>query len=192
MNTYILDANIFSIALNQFMPFDVFDNIWEPWSKGIKEGYIISVDEVYNELSLFWDSEKSKDKNKNDTRTEQGKWLKSHKDCFHAMSEEESHIVAMIFSNKKFQEGVKESSLRLGTPEADAILVAKAKHIGGIVVTNESNAKPNSEKIPNICVALDVPYTTRTEFYRILKNIHTDHSEHENVKIYSSLQLNDS
>lgn len=188
MSIYVVDTNVYSQALNQFMPFDVFDHIWEPWSKGMKEGYILSVDEAYNELAIFWDPEKNKDKNKRDTRTEQGKWLKSHKDCFLGMSEAECHILADIFKSKKFQEGIKEDSLRLGTPEADAILVAKAKHIGGIVVTNESNSKPNSEKIPNICVALGVPYTTRTEFYRILKNLHTNRPEHENVTIFHALQ----
>jgi len=188
MIIYVVDTNVFSQALNQFMPFDVFDNIWKPWSKGMEEGYIISVDEAYNELSIFWDPEKNKDKNKKDTRSEQGKWLKAHKDSFLGMSEAEGHILANIFISKKFQEGIKEDSLRLGTPEADAILVAKAKYMGGIVVTNESNSKPNSKKIPNICVAQGVSYTTRTEFYRILKNLNTNRPEHENVTIYHALQ----
>jgi hypothetical protein len=187
MSIYVVDTNVYSHALNQFIPFDVFNYIWEPWSTGMKEGYILSVDEAYNELSIFWDPEKCKDKYKRDTRTEQGKWLKLHKDCFLPMSEAECHSLAHIFISKKFQEGIKEDSLRLGTPEADAILVAKAKHIGGIVVTNESNSKPNSEKIPNICVALDVPYTTRPQFYRILKNLYTGQPEHENVIIYHTL-----
>lgn len=191
MTIYIVDTNVFSQALNQFMPFDVFDYIWQPWSKGMKEGYIVSVDEAYNELSIFWDPEKSKDKNKKDSRTEQGKWLKTHKGFFLGISETESYILADIFKSKKFQEGIKENSLRLGTPEADAILVAKAKCLGGIVITNESNSKPNSEKIPNICVAQGVPYTTRTEFYRILKNLHTNRPEHENVTIYYDLQNQD-
>ena len=188
MSIYVVDTNVYSQALNQFMPFDVFEFIWKPWSQGMKEGYILSVDEAYNELSVFWDPVKNKDKNNRDTRTEQGKWLKAHKDYFLGMSENECHILADIFKSKKFQEGIKETSLRLGTPEADAILVAKAKNIGGIVITSESNTKPNSEKIPNICVAHDVPYTTRTEFYRILKNIYTDRPEHENVTIYRTLQ----
>jgi hypothetical protein len=185
---YVVDTNVFIQALNQFMPFDVFDYIWIPWAEGMKNGHIISVDEAYSELSVYWDPEKAKDKNKRDTRSEQGKWLKDHKACFLGMSEAESHILADIFKSKKFQEGVKEESLRLGNPEADAILVAKAKHIGGIVVTNESNSKPNSEKIPNMCVALGVPYTTRTEYYRILKNLHTNKPEHDNVTIYRDLQ----
>lgn len=185
---YVVDTNIFSIALNQFMPFNVFENIWLPWSAGIKEGKIISVDEAYKELSAVYDPEKSKDKNKQDTRTEQGKWLRSHKSCFLDMTEVECHILAKIFESRKFQEGIKENSLRSGTPEADAILVAKAKCIDGIVVTNESNSKPNSEKIPNICVSMNIPYTTRVEFYRILNNIYTNKPEHENVTIYHSLQ----
>jgi hypothetical protein len=187
MSIYVVDTNVYSHALNQFMPFDVFNYIWEPWSKGMNEGIILSVDEAYNELSIFWDPEKNKDKNHRDTRTEQGKWVKSHKDFFIGMTEPECCIVADIFKRKKFQEGIKEESLRLGKPEADAILVAKAKYIGGIVITDESNSKPNSEKIPNICVALDVPYTTRPQFYRILKNLYIGQPELENVTIYRTI-----
>jgi len=153
MNIYVVDTNVFSRSLNNLMPFDVFDNIWIPWSEGMKKGTIISVDEVYNELDNHWGAEKPKK-----DRLAEGNWLKTHKDSFWGLTESEGYIVAEIFKNKKFQEGVKERSLREGTPEADAILVAKAKNIGGIVVTDESNSKPNSEKVPNICVSLCVPY----------------------------------
>jgi len=187
MSIYVVDTNVYSHALNQFMPFDVFDYIWEPWSNGMNEGHIVSVDEVFNELSIFWDPLKSKNKYNRDTRTEQGKWLKAHKDCFLAMSEDESHILADIYKVKKFQEGIREPNLRSGSPVADAILVAKAKHIDGIVITDESNSKPQSDRIPNICVSFNVPYTTRPQFYRILKNLHIGRPELENVTIYHKL-----
>ena len=184
MSIYVVDTNVFSHSLKNLMPFDVFDSFWLPWSDGMKNGTIISVDEVYNELDNLWGAENPK---KN--RIAEGEWLKIHRNYFLGLTEAEGHIVAEIYKSKKFQEGVKERSLREGTPEADAILVAKAKSVGGIVVTNESNDKPNSEKIPNICVSLGVPYIKKEDFYRVLKNIHSGCPEHDGVTVYYTLQV---
>jgi len=63
------------------------------------------------------------------------------------LTSEEGYIVAEIFKNRKFREGIKEKSLRSGSPEADALLVAKAKAkakakaVGGVIVTAESDQK---------------------------------------------------
>jgi hypothetical protein len=183
---YVVDTNIFVHALNNLLPFDVFDYIWEPLSIGMKNGFIVSTDEVYQELSIYWDPQKKKE---NNNKAEQGEWLKKHKKYFLGMTEAESHIVGEIYRNKKFQESINEKKLRLGNPEADAILVAKAKILVGIVATSERNSKPNSAKVPNICIAQGVRYTTRPDFYRILKNLHTNRPAHENVTIYHNLVI---
>jgi len=189
VNIYVVDTNIFSRALKD-LSFDVFNDIYLSWSKGMKNGTIISVDEVYHELDRLWGAEvtEKKDKKK-DRRTKEGMWLKQHKNAFQSMTDEEGKIVAEIFKNKKFREGVKEKSLRVGTPEADAILVAKAKYVDGIIVTDESDNKPNADKIPNICVAFEVPFISRNDFYRVLRNISNDKPELENVIIKRSLQI---
>ena len=144
MSVFVVDNNVFSHSLKS-LSLDVFaDDIYKPWSLGMQNGTIISVDEVYRELDSRWGAENTgKTKEGKDKRTPEGKWLNSHKSAFLPMTDEEGKIVASIFQNKKFREGVKEKSLRMGTPEADAILVAKAKSVGGIVATAESNAKPN-------------------------------------------------
>ena len=133
---YVVDNNIFSIAFNN-IPMDVFTDIWGPWSVYMQEGKIISVEEVYRELENRWTPSTGKD--------QISQWLKAHKDAFLKPTNEEGYVLQEIFRNKKFREGVKEKSLRNGTPEADAFLVAKAKCISGIVVTAESDEKPNSE-----------------------------------------------
>lgn len=76
--------------------------------------------------------------------------------------------------------------MRNGTPEADAMLVAKAKVINGIVVTTEGE-KENLEKIPNIAMAFGVPYMIRDNFYRMLRNIHFGKMEYEGVNICTQL-----
>ncbi|WFR57623.1 DUF4411 family protein [Anaerocolumna sp. AGMB13025] len=175
MITYVVDNNIFSRSFRN-IPLDVFDDIWEPWSKCMKNGKIISVDEAYCEMEKRWGPD-----------TEEGKWLKEHKGYFLKPTNEEGFYIREIFKSKKFREGIKESSLRNGTPEADAILVAKAKVINGIVVTAESDEKPNSEKIPNIAVSLNVPYMNISNFYKLLKNIYKSKNEYEEVYICKDL-----
>lgn len=172
---YVLDNNIFSYSFKH-VSLDVFDDIWGSWSTLIRKGVIISVDEVLCELNQRWDEESA-----------EGVWLKEHKMCFQKTTNIEGFIVADIFKNKKFREGIKEASLRNGSPEADALLVAKAKSVGGVVVTGESDQKPNSEKIPNIAVTFGVPYMKLNDFYKMLRNLHLGRAEHHQVEIYYTL-----
>ena len=174
---FVVDNNIFSQSFNN-LSFSVFEElIYAPWSKLIFDGIVISVDEVYRELQEKW-SEKSPE----------GKWLKKHKMCFQNTTNDEGVIIADIFKSKKFQEGVKEKSIRSGTPEADAFLVAKAKIVGGIVVTAESDEKPHSEKVPNIAMSQGVPYMKKDDFYQVLKNVSQGKPMKQGVEIYKTLK----
>lgn len=177
MITYVVDNNIFSRSFKN-LSMDVFDDIWEPWSEYMQSGRIVSVDEVYRELEV-WISTGGKER--------LDYWLKKHKRCFLKPTNEEGFILKELFQNKKFREGIKERSLRQGSPEADAFLVAKAKHIGGIVVTTESDNKTGSEKIPNMAVSLGVPYMKIDDFYRMLRNVYNGRPENQDVSIYRSL-----
>jgi hypothetical protein len=168
---FVVDTNVYSRTFKN-VPLDVFDDIWKPWSILIENGTAISVEEVYQELLSYWGDKPA-----------EMKWLSKRKDSFQKITNEEGFVVAEIFKNKKFREGVKEASLRIGSPEADALLVAKAKIVCGVVVTAESDEKPNSEKIPNICCAFKVPYMRINDFYRMLKNIHNGISQMFNVGV---------
>lgn len=171
---YVVDNNILSTIFRNFSK-DVFPDIWIPLSQSMKEGKIISVDEVYCEMEGFWGK-----------RVEEGLWLKEHKKYFLKPTNEEGYYISEIFKNKKFREGIKEKSLRNGTPEADAMIVAKAKVVKGIVVTAEGE-KENSEKIPNIATTFGVPYMNRDNFYKLLRNIYNGKQEYEGVTICSQL-----
>lgn len=176
MITYVVDTNIFSRALNN-LSFTVFEDIWTPWNKYMNSGRIVSVDEAYQELISHYG-----------VKGEKGEWIKGKRMCFLKPSNKEGAYIAEIYKNKKFREGIKEKSLRSGTPEADAMIVAKAKILNGIVVTAESDEKPNSEKIPNICVSFGVPYIKIDDFYKMLKNVYYGKSELENVKVQYKLK----
>ena len=171
MIIYIVDTNIFSRIFNNFSP-EIFPDIWQPMEKMISNKRIISVDESYCELQ-----------NRYGSKDILGRWLLNNRSAFLKPSDVEGAIVAQIFENKKFCEGVKEKSLRAGTPEADALLVAKAKITKGVLVTAEE-FKNNSEKIPNICIAQGVPYMGRDDFFRILKNVSSNKDELEKVSAH--------
>lgn len=141
----------------------------------MKEGKIISIDEVYCEMEGTWGK-----------KDEIGQWLKEHKKYFLKPLNEEGFYIREIFKSKKFREGIKEKSLRNGTPEADAMIVAKGKVVNGVVVTAEGE-KENSEKIPNIAATLGVPYMNRDNFYKLLRNIHNGREEYEGVFICTRL-----
>jgi len=171
---YVVDNNIFSNVFRNFSP-DVFPDIWTPLSNSMKEGKIISIDEVYCEMENVWGN-----------KVESGLWLKEHKKYFLKPTNDEGYYISEIFKSKKFREGIKEKSLRNGTPEADAMLVAKAKVLNGIVITCEGE-KENSEKIPNIATTFGVPYMNRDNFYKLLRNIHDGKKEFEGVSICTQL-----
>lgn len=77
----------------------------------------------------------------------------------------------------------------MGSPEADAMIVAKAISLGAIVVTNEANNKPNAEKLPNMCVAYKVKYIKLEDFYQVLSNISLGKGELEGVNVRETLDL---
>lgn len=175
---YIVDNNIFSYSLKN-IPFKAYqDVLYDPWSKLINEGRIISVSEVFDELEIHFGK-----------KAYEMQWLVDNKKCFQHMTNDECKILMKIFENKKYREGIKEVSLRNGKPEADAMIVAKAKIIGAVVVTAESNKKPNSDKIPNMCVDFGVPYMKREDFYLMLRNVQSGKEELDNVQVFSSLEI---
>lgn len=168
---YILDTNIFIKSFKNFSR-DVFEDIWEPLMALMQQGKVLTSDTVYDELVSFFGED--------DVHM---KWLHPYKFIFRNMSNSEAIVLSQIFQNSIFRQGVKEKSIRLGRQESDAIIVAKAKVLGGVIVTNESDDKPNSEKVPMICRSFEVPYMHGDEFYRVLRNLYYKREELDKVII---------
>lgn len=110
----ILDNNIFSDTLKNIPLEHFYEQVYQPFEQLIKEGIVISVDEVYRELEAYFGN-----------KSEEMNWLNMVKDCFQYLSNKDCANLMCILKNKKFQEGIKEKSIRSGSPEADAMLVAK-------------------------------------------------------------------
>lgn len=158
---YVVDTNVFVNAFN-VVNFQAFPDFWSSFEDLIEKGVIISVSEVYKELDRIFIS-KSKSR-KNDKIA---KWLNYRKTIFIKPTNEECLIVSDVFKTKNYRNLVKEKSILMGSPEADAFIVAKAKSKNWIVVTNEKK-KPNAPKIPNVCESFGVEYINQDEFFRII------------------------
>ena len=85
-------------------------------------------------------------------------WAKNNKTIFQPpTSKEEAIIVRQIYEIPHFQQGLENKKRLQGGAFADPWLIAKAKEIRGILVTEEK-FKSNGAKIPNICKHFDVDY----------------------------------
>ena len=84
---YLLDTNIFREMLEHFPKRGkTFEEIWERFEKGIKDGDIFSVDECYNELTRHYDE-----------KNEYYQWLYDRREKFLNLSNMESIYIRDFF-----------------------------------------------------------------------------------------------
>ena len=154
---YILDTNIFRKILEHLpKKGDYFEHIWQSFEDGIRKGIYQSVDECFNELDAHYD-----DKNEN------MEWLKKNKNMFLAPTDDESRILRELFEKPKMRESIHTRNILNNRPAADPYIVAKAKSIGGIVVTAETY-KAHSAQLPNLCEELGVACISYDDFMAIV------------------------
>lgn len=136
---YIFDTSSF-LELSHYYP-KRFPTLWASFDKMVKAGKIISVKEAFNEI--------------NDSKPELFEWVQANKGIFCEPIEEEALFIAKIFLVKNFQQAIEQKKVLRGGAFADPFVIAKAKIINGIVVTQEK-LKPTAAKIPNICAHFSV------------------------------------
>ena len=136
----------------------LFEKIWDTLEKCIQCADIISVDEVFNELSGQFSPD-----------ADAHKWITDHKFMFQNPDNEESLIMQQIFQNTKFQESIHMKNILGNRPSADAYLVAKAKKLGATIVTTETY-KENSAQLPNLCEAFDVRTLSYDDFMEYIQS----------------------
>jgi len=133
---YVFDSNTFR-TIGHYYP-ERFPSFWERLNEYTKDGKIVSVREVHNELSNQL------------VKKHLVEWVKRNKQIFLSPGPEEMEFVSEIFKVEHFQYLVTQKQRLRGTPVADPFVIASAKINGGCVVTEEE-PKPNSAKIPNVC-----------------------------------------
>ena len=134
---YVFDTNSLIVLFTNFYA-DRFPSLWQKFDALVTDARIISVREVYNEITAYHA----------DTRLV--KWTKDHRQFFAEPSVEELVFVNKIFTIKHFQMLIRQKEMLNGKPVADPFVIAKAENTKSIVVTQEGFTK-NAARIPNVC-----------------------------------------
>ena len=149
---YVFDTSSFIVLSHYYK--DQFPSLWSKINDEVNLGKIISVKEVVNEIEAYG------------PETELKEWVRDNKKIFHPMTKEEGQILSDIFKKyPKFQDMIKKKSLQKGRPVADPLIVAKAIHIKGVVVSEESSQK-DGIKIPNLCQIKNISCFKLKEFMK--------------------------
>ena len=134
--TFVIDTNSLAVLKNYYPT--TFASLWQEIDGLVARGELVSVEEVYNESQRRLDS------------THLSEWVERNRSIFAPPTAEEMAFVAEIFQVPHFQQLVSEDALLRGGFVADPWLIARARLLGGCVITEEKH-KPNAAKIPNVC-----------------------------------------
>jgi hypothetical protein len=134
--TFVIDTNSLGVLKNYYP--QTFASLWTEIDRIVSDGTLLSVEEVFDESEQRIDS------------VHMNEWIKRNKSIFAPPTEQEMAFVAEIFQVSHFRQLVSEDALLRGGHVADPWLIARAKVLGGCVVTEEK-LKPQAAKIPNVC-----------------------------------------
>lgn len=153
---YLLDANTYIQAKNQYYGMDICPAYWDWLDLQFEQGILASVDMIGRELR--------------DGNDELAQWAKERPAHFIGNDDELTqelfaHIVQAVMQGN-YNAGSRDSFLA----KADPWIIAKAKSMGATVVTHESvvAAGARKVKIPNICQQFEVPCINTFQFLRVL------------------------
>ena len=146
---YVFDTSSFS-SLKFYHP-TIFPSIWDNLNVLVKDGWIISTREVWNELQ------------NGEPVVHVNDWLKERKFIFTIPNGPELNFVSGIFKISHFNQLIGNKQMLKGTPVADPFVIACAANNRGTVVTEE-HFKDNAARIPNVCNRFKIPYINLQEF----------------------------
>ena len=158
-SVYVLDANVFIQAKNQYYAFDLTPRFWQLLVELAQTGRIVSIDRVRAEL------ERGKD--------ELATWAKADfSDGFASTDEDDviesyREIMNWVMNETQFFAAAKAGFAR----GADGWLVAYARVKKGVVVTQEMPHPPEVKAripIPNVCQQFGVSFVNTFEMLRRL------------------------
>lgn len=154
---YLLDANTYIQAKNQYYGIDICPAYWDWLDLQFEQSIIASVDMIGRELK--------------DGADELAEWAKARPNHFIKNDDDATQkifaqIVQTVMAGD-YNPGNRDNFLA----KADPWVIAKAKTIGATVVTNEAFVDVNARKVkvPNICKQFNVPCMNTFQFLRELK-----------------------
>ncbi|GAB2786849.1 DUF4411 family protein [Halomonas shantousis] len=154
---YLLDANTYIQAKNQYYGMDICPAYWDWLDKQFALGTIASVDMIGRELK--------------EGKDELAIWARERPDHFINNDDERTQLlfadIVQFVMEGDYNPGNRDNFLA----KADPWIIAKAKAIGASVVTHETTAAVNTRKVkvPNICQQFEVPCLNTFRFLRELE-----------------------
>ncbi len=153
---YVIDSNSLS-QIFKALYIESFPTFWSNFNSLVEAGELLSTREVYNEIQR-----------RNQIFQEVKEWMEYshfHKNQFFTIpTAAELNVVSDIFSFNKFIFSISKRNYLRGYPSADPFIVAKAKILGGTVITEEKYS-PDAAKIPNICEKFEVECINLREYF---------------------------
>lgn len=140
---FIFDTNSLSNILNHYYA-SHFPSFWARFDLMIKSKNIISVREVYNELTNRFEEDKIE------------RIMNENSEFFANPTIDELNFITQIYAIQHFQQNLDKKRILSGGFFADPFVIAKAWKLNAGVVTEEEN-KPNAARIPNICDHFNIP-----------------------------------
>jgi hypothetical protein len=145
---YLLDANVFIQAKNLYYGFDICPAFWDWLDEKSASGDVLSINEVRDELVAGEDELAS-------WAQERGTEMFRRQDQLVAPSL--ARVAQWVQAHPDYAPAAKSNFLQV----ADFVLVAFAHAHGHEVVTQERHENSVKKvKIPSVCLALSVPYTS--------------------------------
>lgn len=149
---FVFDTSSF-IVTSHYFP-DRFPTFWERLNQSVASGTIISVREVYRELT------------RGNAKEHLELWIEENKDVFRDPTPEEAGFVRDIFAVPRFGELVRKKQLLEGTAVADPFVIASARACSGCVVTEEA-IREDAVRIPGVCEYFGIECTNMEGFMRL-------------------------
>ncbi len=119
-----------------------FPSLWNKFDELVDCGAITSIEHVMREI---------RDRGKSNGELE---WAEAHTELFPRITENESLFLRRIFDEPRFRHVV-PTDIRDTDAPADPYLIARAKTIDGMVITQERE-RGNRVRIPSICNHFDI------------------------------------
>jgi len=129
-----------------------FPTLWQLFDELVASGAIISVSHVLREIE------------NRDKKNDELEWAKAHLELFPRVSEKESQFLREIYAVPRFRhvvpteirdDDVDEEQDEDSGADADPFLIARAKILDGMVITQERE-RGNRVRIPTICGHFDI------------------------------------
>lgn len=152
-----MDSNTYIQAKNLYYDMNFCPAFWDWLEKQFQAGQVMSIDNVYLELT--------------DSNDELSKWAKANKPHFLPVADNSTQDMFTEIANYVVSLTDKsQTDIANFLSKADPWIIAKASTTGATIVTHEALVPSNSKKvkIPNICKQFGVSYINTFELLRKL------------------------